>query len=367
MDDVDPGSLVAQIDTDDNQEMESNCPLGFVLNLEDLVESATLKSIRTALQFIQELKIASLDDGHLALEIVSRLKNPPSDPVYLTPDERLFLELFISTQNSAQHIYTSVKKAIERRYPESHILSYDKAKQLTVELTGISPITDHMCIKSCVAYTGPFSALEVCPVCAEPRFDSLHQPRQIFNTIPTGQQLQALKRNKDKAMALQYRTCHTEALLLVLENNENLLTSYSDFFDGSQYLEAINEGLIAEDDIVLMLLLDGVQLFMSKQSDCWICIWVVFDHSPDVRYKKPSILPAFVIPGPNAPRLMDSFLYQSLQHLAALQKDGLHIWVQRKNCYFLFIFRFGDCGWSRTDPPEWTRWTHGKEWLSYVL
>ena len=102
--------------------------------------------------------------------------------------------------------------------------------------------------------------------------------------------------------------------------------SYSDFFDGSQYLESVNEGLIEEDDIVLMLSLDGVQLFMSKQSDCWICIWVVFNHSPDVRYKKSSVLPAFVIPGPSPPRLMDSFLYRSLQHLVALQKGGLHIW-----------------------------------------
>ena len=80
-----------------------------------------------------------------------------------------------------------------------------------------------------------------------------------------------------------------------------------------------------------MLSLDGVQLYMSKQSDCWICISVVFDHSPDVRYKKPSVLPAFSIPGPNPPRNMDSFLYRSLQHLAALQKDGLPIWDASKD------------------------------------
>ena len=212
MDEGDPGSVAAQIDTDENQEIENDPPRGSVLSLEDLVESATLQNIRTTLQFIQELKTASLDDGHLAPEIVSRLKNPPSDPVDLTPDERLSLELFISTQSAAQHVYTSVKKAMERRHPETHILSYDKSKQLTAELTGISPITDHMCIKSCVAYTGPFNTLEACPVCSEPRYDSLHNPRQIFNTIPIGPQLQALKRDKDKAKALRYRTLHTEAL-----------------------------------------------------------------------------------------------------------------------------------------------------------
>ena len=61
VDEVDPGSLAAQMDSDKTQEIESNPP-GSVLDLEELVESATLQSIRTALQFIQELKIFSLDD-----------------------------------------------------------------------------------------------------------------------------------------------------------------------------------------------------------------------------------------------------------------------------------------------------------------
>jgi hypothetical protein len=300
------------------------------LNLDDLVESAALKNIKLSLDFIQELKTASLDDGHLAPEVVSRLKNPPSGTIELTPNDQLSLELFISTHNSPQHVYTSVKTNIERRYPESNLLSLDKVKQLIVEITGISPITDHMCIKSCVAYTGPFKALDACPICDEPRFDSQRQPRQVFLTIPVGPLLQALRRSEDKAMALRYRTLHTEALLSELANNDGLPKHYSDFLDGSLYLEAVDEGLIKEDDTVLMLSLDGAQLFMSKQSDCWICIWIVFDHSPDVRYKKPSVLPAFTIPGPNPPRNMDSFLFRSLQHLAALQKDSMSMWDASK-------------------------------------
>ena len=163
------------------------------------------------------------------------------------------LELFISTYDSPQHVYTSVKKIFGRRCPESGLLSLEKVKQLVVEITGVSLITDHMCINSCVAYTGPFKALEACPVCGEGRFDSQHQPKQVFSTIPVGPQLQALTRNKDKVMALRYRILHTEAILLELRNNEGFLKHYTDFFDGSQYLEAIGEGLIKEDDIILML------------------------------------------------------------------------------------------------------------------
>jgi hypothetical protein len=338
-----------------------------ILNLENLAESATLGSIKISLDFIQELKTASLDDGHLAPEVASRLKNPPSGSIDLTADQHLSLELFVATHNSAQHVYISVKDAIERRYPESKLLSLERVKQLTVEITGIFPITDHMCPNSCIAYTGPFKALETCPICGECRFKNWNRPKQVFLTIPVGPQLQALKRNIDKAMALRYRKLHTESLLSELVNNNGFPMTYGNLFDSSQYLAAFDEGLIKEDDFVLMLSIDGTQLFMSKQSDCWVCMWVVFDHPPDARYKKSFVFPAFTIPRPNAPRNMDSFLYRSLQHLAALQKDGLPTWDASKvsNVISHPLFALGTA--DGPDSSEWPRWTHGKEWLPDVL
>jgi len=67
-------------------------------------------------------------------------------------------------------------------------------------------------------------------------------------------------------------------------------------------------------------------LYQMKASDCWISIWIVADHSPDLRYKKKHIFPATFIPGPNKPKHPDSFLFPGLYHLAALQKEGLMIW-----------------------------------------
>jgi hypothetical protein len=95
----DPGlSTEDQMDIDENRDTTNNLPRPN-LNLEDLVESATLENIKISLNFIQELKTASLDDSHLAPEVVSRLKNPPSGTIELTPDDQLSLELFISTHN----------------------------------------------------------------------------------------------------------------------------------------------------------------------------------------------------------------------------------------------------------------------------
>jgi len=80
-------------------------------------------------------------------------------------------------------------------------MSYYKVKSLVANLTGIESVIHHMCVKSCIAYTGPFVDLNACPLCSEPQYDQFHLesssglekvPRQEFHTIPIGPQLQAL-------------------------------------------------------------------------------------------------------------------------------------------------------------------------------
>ena len=110
---MDPNSLAADdMDVDENRDATND--LQPDLNIEDLIDSATLQSIKVSLDFIQELKRAFLDDGHLAPDVLSCLKNPPSGTFDLTPDKQLSLELFISMHNTPQHVYTSVKNSIER-------------------------------------------------------------------------------------------------------------------------------------------------------------------------------------------------------------------------------------------------------------
>jgi len=65
--------------------IHNNPPLN--LNFEDLVESATLENIKISLDFIQELKTASLDDGYLTPKVLSQLKNPPLGTIDLKVNE----------------------------------------------------------------------------------------------------------------------------------------------------------------------------------------------------------------------------------------------------------------------------------------
>ena len=115
---------------------------------------------------------------------------------------------------------------------------------------------------------------------------------------------------------------------------------YNDILSGKAYLEAVDNGVVEEYDSVLMLSMDGAQLYQSKASDCWIYIWILVDLAPDKRYKIKNILPGGVIPGPDPPQDVDSFLFTGLAHLSALQQEGLAIWDahhQKRAISFLFL------------------------------
>jgi hypothetical protein len=189
-----------------------------------------------------------------------------------------------------------------------------------------------MCSKSCVAFTGPFSKLLMCPECSSEWYETVTQgnkcitvPHKQALTIPVGPQIQAQYRSCEGAWNMGHWCRVMEPLLARLCAGGSIDT-YSDAYCSSILIDAAMQGDLTSDDIVLMLSIDGAQLYQSKQSDCWIYIWVLLDLAPDLRYKKKYVLPGGFIPGPNKPKNLDSFVYTGLHHLSALQKDGLHIW-----------------------------------------
>lgn len=310
------------------------------INLDELADLARLSDIKLAMDFIRALEVASLDDEHnrLSEDAVERLRNPPTSPVDVSdPDFRLALDLFLAHLQSSQESYTLTREAILRRHPDDNIPSYDQMKRRIAEVTGVVPIIHHMCPNSCLAFTGPFAKDEACRECGHSRFKDQTQttPTQEFYTIPIGPQLQALWANGESARNLSYRRRKTEEILRERETNGGVVPFSEDFIHGSDYLERVTAGDIQETDMVLMLSLDGAQLYAHRASDCWISIWVIFDHAPDARYKKKCVLPGSFIPGPNKPKIVDSFLFVGLHHLSALQREGLRIWDASRDITFI--------------------------------
>jgi hypothetical protein len=173
---------------------------------------------------------------------------------------------------------------------------------------------------------------------AAKRNDSIknRKHRKQFTTLPIAPQIQAFFQSIEGANSMQYRRQYTDILIAELARNNNRTTSmYRDIFDGHNYLQAVMAEEIQENDTVLVLSIDGAQLYRNKQSDCWMCIFLVIDLVPGKRYLKKHILPGGIIPGPSKPKNLDSFLFPGLFHLAAVQNEGLNVWNALTKTYFM--------------------------------
>ncbi|OBZ70829.1 hypothetical protein A0H81_09275 [Grifola frondosa] len=309
--DVDPNSLLDQSlanrNSDHDPVNEQQDPVEIDVNNFD----SKITDISTADKFIQELKTATLENSGLSEEDFHRLLHPAEESLDIEdPILHLSLDIFLAVSHASQQTYNDIRDALKRYDPSCEIYTFHQIKQKVKELSGITSVISHMCVNSCVAFTGPFKDLDTCPLCAEPRYDPLKPgkkvPRQVFHTIPVGFQLQALRRTIQSSGEMRYKM--------------------DVMFYGIDILEAVHDGRIKKEDMVLMFSVDGAQLYESKLSDCWVYIWIVLDYSPNLRYKKEHILPGGVIPGPHKPKNLDSFLFPGLYHLAALQRQGLRIW-----------------------------------------
>uniref|UniRef100_D8PU20 Uncharacterized protein n=2 Tax=Schizophyllum commune (strain H4-8 / FGSC 9210) TaxID=578458 RepID=D8PU20_SCHCM len=306
-----------------------------------------IDDIKIAKKYIDALKDARLDSDlePLSDELLEQIRNPDQEILSLdNPDNRLSIDIYLAVGNASVDSYNTIRDAILRRYPSSGVLSYYKVQKLVTQLSGVTPVWHDMCIDSCMAYTGPLAELESCMFCGKSRWrepakdarggdggeeppPTKRVPQQQFMTLLISPQLQALWRTKEGAQAMQYRKACTEQVLRELDDNGGRkISPYTDFFHGRDYIDAVRREDIQDGDTVLMMSVDGAQLYRNKASDCWIQIWVIMDLAPEERYKKHRVAPGTFIPGPNKPKLLDSFLFPGLYHLRAVMAEGLAIW-----------------------------------------
>ena len=295
----------------------------------------TLEHMKTNLQFIGMVEDTTLESQFSAAELRAfrnpeELRASPSND----PDLKLSISFYISSLDhaSSERAYAASRRNILTRYPNSNMLSYDQVKRRVSNLSGLTTWKNHMCVDSCAAFTGPYAAMDECPRCHKPRYDQdkLKKsngkdkvPQKEFSTFALGPQLQARWRSPEMAQKMFYRRNKTQDELNCERGADYV---YDDVFCGSDYLDAVERGEIGDYDTVVMLSIDGAQLYRNKKSDCWIYIWIVLDLAPDKRYKIRNIIPGGVIPGPEKPKHLDSFLFPGLAHVSAIQKEGLHLW-----------------------------------------
>ena len=197
-----------------------------------------------------------------------------------------------------------------------------------------------MCFNSCVAFTGLFSELRACPECSSAWYETVTQenkhvsvPCKQVLTIPVGPQIQAQYWSCEGTWNMGHRVCIMEPLLANLWAGSSIET-YDNVYCSSTLINTARHGDLTSNNVILMLSVDGAQLYQSKKSDCWIYIWVLLDLTPDLCYKKKYVLPGSFIPGPNKLKNLNSFMYTGLHHLVALQRDSLCIWDSLTGCIY---------------------------------
>jgi hypothetical protein len=125
---------------------------------------------------------------------------------------------------------------------------------------------------------------------------------------------------------MHYLECKLSENLETARLNGGTLPVYDDTTCSSDLLNAWRSGCFGKSDITLQLSIDGAQLCCDQASEAWIFIWIIHNLPPDMRYKKAFVIPGAIVPGPNKPGEIDSFLFPSIYHIAALQHEGLKVY-----------------------------------------
>ena len=89
-------------------------------------------------------------------------------------------------------------------------------------------------------------------------------PRKVFTTFPVGPQLQANWKNPQMAEEMLYCWWKTEELLAELEATGELPRILDDILCSKDYIDLARRKKIKKYDSVLMLSIDGAQLYDNK-------------------------------------------------------------------------------------------------------
>lgn len=292
-----------------------------------------LPKLQTTQKFIDSLRVASLDDAGMDPEDLETLRNPGPTPDLVNPSPLLHsLRHFINNAGASRDHYDNLREIELEHNPKDDLLSFDRAKRRIRHLSGVVPLEHDMCPESCIAYTGPYGELDKCPECQTTRYHpETEKPRKQFSTVPIGPVIQAFYGSPEIAKQMHYLEQKLSENLETATLNGGTLPVYNDTTCGSNILTAWKTGTLRKSDIALQLSIDGAQLRRDQPSEAWVFIWIIHNLPPHMRYKKVFVIPGAIVPGPNKPGDMDSFLFPSLHHVAALQREGLKIYDSSLN------------------------------------
>jgi len=184
------------------------------------------------------------------------------------------IELFFDTETSSEEVYNKAQNtfhcSLDRKGVDyEEIPTLFQVKECIKEITGVCPIKENMCVDTCMAFTGPFADLEHCKICKKDRSNpeilasskgKKKIPCKQLLTLPVGPQLQVLWHTPEGANNMCYRSKLTKDILekaKAQSDKKIIIDEYEDVFHSDAYLKAVQEEKITDDDMVLMMSIDG--------------------------------------------------------------------------------------------------------------
>ena len=203
-----------------------------------------LLDLQTTQCFVDTLRMASLENSGMQPEDIDNLRDP--GPVLDLEDPSSLLRClrhFINNTSASRAHYDATRQIELLNNPGDTFLSYDQVKRRLRWLSGVVPLERDMCIKSCLAYTGPYSELDICPRCSTSRyFPGTMNPRRRFTTIPIGPVIQAFYGSRDVAEHMHYLERRLAMNVEYAQCNGGQLSKYDDTACGKELLDAWNAG-----------------------------------------------------------------------------------------------------------------------------
>jgi hypothetical protein len=249
---------------------------------------------------------------------------------------------YITDTNLGARSYAKLRKA----FPElSNLPSLQRLRTRIQALSGVEVTHYHCCINSCCCYTGPYAQLTKCPYCDEERLKR-GKPRKVYSYFHLIPRFVNLFRNANVATLLQYR-----------HDYQKKPGTTADVFDGERYRRLCNTEVTIDGDpighnffsqptdLALGLSTDGFCPFKRRKQTCWPIIVFLYNLPPEVRTRLSHIFCVGMVPGPKAPKDIDSFLLPFVNELIQLARGVPAFDARQQRMFVLFaylIFVFGD-------------------------
>ena len=99
----------------------------------------------------------------------------------------------------------------------------------------------------------------------------------------------------------------------------------TDVFDGDLFKRIREDLNIIDDnsyDVYIGVSTDGFEVFQKGSCDVWPIIGIIYNLSPDKRFRMQNILPFSFVPGPKEPKNLQSFLLPLILELERINEGG---------------------------------------------